>query len=231
MSLYSLSSSSLSSKTARHGVLRLYKNCLISALRIPDPSQRAVYIEYTRGGFRHPRARNLVAESFEAIRAMEAAQEQLESMNYYHSIRELKKERAAEYPTTHVNGDNNTGVLASVDAAVDANSTQKDGWKSTSDNHDDQDQSRSQPVGFNQGDLIITEAGNDLIRKQKLLVVETWLLLALPELHPNDLSAYSHRLMEDGFDSLTLLQMDLVPADLEFMKKAHQRAIVRAYPI
>ena len=67
--------------------------------------------------------------------------------------------------------------------------------------------------------------------KQQLLVVETWLLTALPELHPDDLSAYSHRLMEDGFDSLTLLQRDLVQADLEFMKKAHKRAIVRVYPV
>jgi hypothetical protein len=59
-----------------------------------------------------------------------------------------------------------------------------------------------------------------------------WLILiALPELHTNDLAVYSHRLIEDGFDSLTLLQMDLVQADLEFMKKAHQRAIVRVYPL
>jgi hypothetical protein len=166
------------------------------------------------------------------IRAIEAAPEQLDSMNYYHSIRELK-EQAAAYPTSHVSSNNNSGVLAGVDVHVHANLT-KDIWKSTTDDHNDHDRPRSQPVESNQGDLIISDdvpqVGNDLIRKQKLLVVETWLLLALPELHPKDLSAYSHRLMEDGFDSLTLLQMDLVPADLEFMKKAHQRAIVRAYP-
>ena len=224
MSLYSLSSSS-SSRAARHAVLRIYKGCLKSALRIPDPSQRAVYIEYTRAGFRDKRARNLVPESVEAIRAIEAAQEQLESMNYYHSIRELKfTERAAGLPTTDTDTDDGSTSTSYHDAAnVEKQYQQRD-----------QQKVRPVPAGYNKGDLIsdqVPQAGNDLTMKQQLLVVETWLLTALPELHPDDLSAYSHRLMEDGFDSLTLLQRDLVQADLEFMKKAHKRAIVRVYPV
>jgi hypothetical protein len=223
MSLYSLSSSS-SSRAARHAVFRLYKGCLKSALRIPDPSQRAVYIEYTRAGFRDKRARNLFPESVEAIRAIAAAQEQLESMNYYHSIRELKlKERAvAEYLT--INDDGST-ITSDHDANENGN------VKKQYQQHDWQ---RAQPVGSNQGQLLmdgVPQAGSDSTMTQQLLVVETWLLTALPELHADDLSAYSHRLMEDGFDSLTLLQMDLVQADLEFMKKAHRRAIVRAYSL
>lgn len=249
MSLYSLSSSSsLSSTAARHAVLRLYKGCLKSAFRIPDPSQRAVYIEYTREGFRNPRARNLVPESVEAIRAIGAAQEQLESMNYYHSIRVLKEERAAEHPTVLTVSDGDSSSISSSGVllvGVDEDSTDdNDGSTSTSNDdaanmksrqYQQHDQQRAQPVGSNKGELIIDDgvpnAENDRRRKQTLLVVETWLLTALPELHPNDLSVYSHRLMGDGFDSLTLLQMDLVQADLEFMKKAHKRAIVRAYPL
>jgi hypothetical protein len=249
MSLFSLSSSSssLSSTAARHAVLRLYKGCLKSALRSPDPSQRAVYIEYTREGFRNPRARNLVPESVEAIRAIGAAQEQLESMNYYHSIRVLKEERAAEHPTvlTVSDGDSSSKISGVLLVGVDDASTDdNDGSTSTSNDdaanmksrqYQQHDQQRAQPVGSNNGELSIDDgvpnAENDWRRKQTLLVVETWLLTALPELHPKDLSAYSHRLMEDGFDSLTLLQMDLVQEDLEFMKKAHKRAIVRAYPL
>jgi hypothetical protein len=223
MSLYSSSSST----AARHVVLRLYKDCLKSAFRIPDPSQRAVYIEYTREGFRSKRASHLVPESVEAIRAIGDAQEQLESMNYYHSIREMK-ERGEEYFTAAISGDTSSGI--GVDSA-------NDGWTSASSldaNVKRHDQQRAQPVGSNEGGLSsdgVPQVGNHLMMNQNLLVVETWLLTALPELHPDDLSTYSHRLMEDGFDSLTLLQMDLVQEDLDFMKKAHKRAIVRAYPL
>jgi hypothetical protein len=232
MSLYSLSSSA-SSTAARHAVLRLYKNCLKSVLRIPDPSQRAVYIEYTREGFRY---KNLVPESVEANRAIGDTQEQLESMNYYHSIREMK-ERAKEYPTATSGDSNGNGVVHVADSTDDGStSTSYHDAANVKRQYQQQqhDQQRAQPVGSNEREVTsdgVREAGNDLMMKKKLLVVETWLLTALPELHPDDLSAYSHRLMEDGFDSLTLLQMDLVQDDLDFVKKAHKRAIVRAYPL
>jgi len=43
----------------------------------------------------------------------------------------------------------------------------------------------------------------------------------------DDVEAYSARLVDDGFDSLQMLMEQLEEDDLDFMKKAHKRALVR----
>lgn len=190
MSLYASSPSI----TARHAVLRLYKDCLKSALAIPDPSQRAMYIQYTREGFHNNR--HTVPESLEATRAIRDAQEQMERMNYYHSIRE-RKAKGEEYPPG-LNG--NTASAAEEPKATTILTPSLNGETTASSTN-------------------------------RLLVVESWLLTVLPDLHPDDCATYSQQLLKDGFDSPELLRMDLMPEDLHFMKKAHQRALVRAYQL
>lgn len=55
--------------------------------------------------------------------------------------------------------------------------------------------------------------------------VENWLKSELPNLNDSDLSTYSKQLLEDGFDSVEMLN-HLEAGDLGFMKKAHQRVLV-----
>lgn len=63
-------------------ILFLYKQCLRSAQRIPELDQRDTYQSYIRQGFRD------VKQGRQAVMAMKDAEEQLERMDYYHSIRE-----------------------------------------------------------------------------------------------------------------------------------------------
>jgi hypothetical protein len=55
--------------------------------------------------------------------------------------------------------------------------------------------------------------------------VETWLQSQLPNLNSSDLQTYSKQLLDDGFDSVEMLN-HLEVGDLGFMKKAHQRVLV-----
>jgi hypothetical protein len=57
------------------------------------------------------------------------------------------------------------------------------------------------------------------------LTVETWLQSQLPNLNSSDLQTYSKQLLDDGFDSVEMLN-HLEVGDLGFMKKAHQRVLV-----
>jgi hypothetical protein len=65
------------------------------------------------------------------------------------------------------------------------------------------------------------------IPSEKKNVVEKWLQKALPQLHEDDVSMYSTQLITDGFDSYAMLENELIMEDVEFMKKAHRRALVR----
>eukprot|EP00978_Attheya_sp_CCMP212_P047095 scaffold421223_cov47-Attheya_sp.AAC.2 len=65
------------------------------------------------------------------------------------------------------------------------------------------------------------------INLAKMGVVEDWLSKALPELHMDDLHNYVLHLVKEGFDSLTMLEQELVPEDLDFMKTAHKRVLLR----
>lgn len=83
----------------RSAILRLYRQCLKSVNRIPDTEQRFMYDSYVKDGFRSKQA--LPSESRQAKAAIADATEQLERMNYYHSIRERKEQ---ELKDTNVSG-------------------------------------------------------------------------------------------------------------------------------
>lgn len=161
--------------------LALYRKCLRSAHRIPEADQRLTYLSYTRQGFRDKQ--HLDPESRHAVLAVKDAEEQLERMNYYHSIREEKirikaKQRKGPIVPFH---DSTTQPM-------------------NSDSVSDQDK---------------------MIRK--------WLYEAIPDLHEDDTNRYIHQLLEDGFDTPTLLQNELCMDDLDFMKKGHQRVIAKKH--
>ncbi|KAL7549262.1 hypothetical protein ACHAWF_012539 [Thalassiosira exigua] len=56
--------------------------------------------------------------------------------------------------------------------------------------------------------------------------VERWLLSHLPTLQERDVETYCRCLVEDGFDSITMLEV-LEEADLHFMRKAHRRYLTK----
>ncbi len=214
--------SSRSSSIAKRRVLQLYRECLRSAHRIPDGSQRATYLDYTRQGFRD-RAR-LPHDTSEALRAIRNAEEQLERMNYYHSIRDIK-----EHAKPHLNHTN--VVTVTTGATIPQRS-------SGPDLVDESDGSGSQPK-IECHDKTIKQAystiDQELVNSEamssRLRIANAWLSVALPDLHPCDLTTYSKTLIQDGFDSTSLLEKDIVQDDLNFMKKAHKRALVRCYNI
>eukprot|EP00980_Cylindrotheca_fusiformis_P031738 scaffold26888_cov137-Cylindrotheca_fusiformis.AAC.4 len=81
----------MASYQAKRPILALYRSCMRSVKRIPDLSQRAVYNIYLRDSFK--RKRSLVPSSREAKMAIDDAVEQLDRMNFYHSIREEKERK------------------------------------------------------------------------------------------------------------------------------------------
>jgi len=183
-----------SSSSSRHAARSLYRSCLRSVKRIPEPDHRLEYEKYTRQGFRDKR--KLVEGSRQAIVALEDAREQLERMNYYHSIREGKE--AARQQQQKENSKDHIMLTENV-------------------TH----------ITTNTATTITPTLSSPTIK-----MIHTWLEKALPQLSDPDKNHYTTCLLEDGFDSMDLLQKDLVPGqDLEFMKKGHQRAIRRTYYI
>ncbi len=57
--------------------------------------------------------------------------------------------------------------------------------------------------------------------------VKEWLLSHLPHLHNEDVSNYTTKLHELGFDSVAFIEEELLDEDLQFMKKAHRRVVMR----
>ena len=57
--------------------------------------------------------------------------------------------------------------------------------------------------------------------------VSDWLLQQLPHLNQNDLKTYSNRLRDDGFDSVSFIEEEMLLEDISYMKKAHRRVIER----
>ncbi len=57
--------------------------------------------------------------------------------------------------------------------------------------------------------------------------VDEWLLSRLPGLKADDVSFYSKRLIQDGFDSVNTLGI-VEEEDLDFMKKGHRRLLMKA---
>jgi hypothetical protein len=153
--------------------------------RIPEADQRLTYLNYTRQGFRDKQ--HQVPDSKHAVTAFKDAEEQLERMNYYHSVREEQLRITAE-----------TRQATSPTIMVDA-PTAEDGLRRTDDN------------------------------SQATIIVSQWLLEAIPDLNISDTNRYTQQLIDDGFDSVTLLRNQLQIEDLEFMKKGHKRAVATTH--
>ena len=200
---------------AKRSVLTLYRNCLQSARQIPDASQRATYLDYTRQGFRD--RSHLPFASREAHCARRDAEEQLERMNYYHSIREMKEHQSRNQSRDATGGE----PIPSSIPTTTANDTSV---TSAQTRNDERDSSMMQPEVT--GRPLTSHTSMLSCRRQ---IVGTWLTVALPDLHPDDQAAYSQILLDQGFDSLSLLENEILEHDLNFAKKAHKRAIVRFY--
>jgi hypothetical protein len=180
--------------------------------RIPDTEQRMVYDVYVRDGFRSKQ--NLIPGSRQAIRAVEDAMEQVESMNYYHSIREMKEEqrRSKEnYPSKPSKGQQKVSAEESQSSIPGDGPTATDS-PNTYTSSTPPDASEKLPSALHQ---------------EKCEIVQKWLVAASPHLHTDDITLYALRLVDDGFDSFEMLETELLQEDLTFMKKAHQRALVR----
>jgi hypothetical protein len=215
--------SSRSSSIAKRRVLQLYRECLRSAYRIPDGSQRATYLDYTRQGFRD-RAR-LPHDTNEALRAIRNAEEQLERMNYYHSIRDIKEQAKPQLYDTNI-------ATMSTATTPQASTSQQQDLADVSDGSDPQPKSECHhKISAQALSAIDQEVDNGEVISSRLHIPKAWLSVALPDLYPCDLAAYSKTLIQDGFDSTSLLDNDIVQDDLNFMKKAHKRALVRFYNI
>ena len=165
--------------------LSLYRKCLRSAYRIPEADQRLTYLSYTRQGFRDKQ--NLDPESRHAVLAFKDAEEQLERMDYYHSIREEKMRIKQQ-----------------------------------------QQQQQQQEAIVSVPDSTKLLVNSDFV-DDRAKMIRQWLHEAIPDLHDDDTNQYIQQLIEDGFDTLTLLLNELLIEDLVFMKKGHKRAVVKKH--
>lgn len=217
-------SASRPSSIAKHKVLQLYRECLKSAHRIPDGSQRATYLDYTRQGFRD-RAR-LPYDTNEALRAIRDAEEQLERMNYYHSIREMK-----EQAKPHWNDANTATGTTPVTTSQHSTRPNLTDVSDGSGPHVEPKSESHDTIIIQDSPVMDKDLANGEAMSSRLHIPKAWLSVALPDIHPCDLDAYAETLIQDGFDSTALLENDMVQDDLNFMKKAHQRALVRFYNI
>lgn len=67
----------------------------------------------------------------------------------------------------------------------------------------------------------------DSLRLEKEKTVQSFLITSLPCIYMDDVRDYTKRLVDDGFDSLQMLTEQLEEDDLDFMKKAHKRALLQ----
>ena len=192
---------------SRSEILSLYKRCLRSMTRIPDVDQRAVYRVYVRDGFRDKVA--LPEGCKQATNAIIDAREQLERMDYYHSIREMKERQRLERQNRSIGG--SAGMMSASLSAPSKEPNQ------TENNH------------RTTTDLAAIDKSNDDDggKDERYLFARNWLLQYIPHLHEEDAVAYSNRLVNDGFDCEESF-LELCAEDLDFMKLAHRRAVVRA---
>lgn len=191
---------------SRSEILSLYKRCLRSMMRIPDVDQRAVYRVYVRDGFRDKVA--LPEGCKQATNAIIDAREQLERMDYYHSIREMKERQRSERKSRSIGG--SAGMMSASLSAPSKEPSQTENNNRTTI------------------DLAAFDKSNDDDGKdERHLFARSWLLQYIPHLHEEDAIAYSKRLVNDGFDCEESF-LELCAEDLVFMKLAHRRAVVRA---
>lgn len=127
--------------------------------------------------------------------AIDDAREQLDRMEYYHSIREEKELQQKLDLSSKQNNEPSTKL---VESAL----SQQESEGAITEYHTDADAAKNR-------------------------IVRNWLEEALPQLHSDDHVRYTAQMVDDGFDSAEILESDLMEEDLDFMKKAHRRALVR----
>ena len=193
---------------SRSEILSLYKRCLRSMMRIPDGDQRAVYRVYVRDGFRNKVA--LPEGCKQATNAIIDAREQLERMDYYHSIREMKERQRSERRNGSICGSSTGMISASLSAPS------KEPSETENNNRTPKDLS-----------MLMNKSNDDDGKDERCVFARNWLLQYIPYLHEEDVLAYSRRLVNDGFDCEESF-LELCAEDLDFMKLAHRRAVVRA---
>lgn len=165
----------------KSAILSLLRRCIRSVNKMPDPSTREGYRIYVRDGFY--RNTQLIPDSREALSAYRDAVDQVEQMEYYHSLVQQKRNEEKQKAS---------GISASVQSIHANNVLASNQYASTT-------------------------------KKD----IEEWLLQHLPHLSKDDLIQYSQKLVDDGFDSVPFLELELLADDILFMKKAHRRVIER----
>lgn len=190
---------------SRSEILSLYKRCLRSMMRIPDVDQRAVYRVYVRDGFRDKVA--LAEGCKQATNAVIDAREQLERMDYYHSIREMKERQRSERRNGSIGG---SASMISASRSAPSKEPNQTGNNNRITNV-----------------AAIDKSNDDDGKDERYLFARNWLLQYIPHLHEEDVVAYSKRLVNDGFDCEESF-LELCAEDLDFLKLAHRRAVVRA---
>ena len=68
---------------------------------------------------------------------------------------------------------------------------------------------------------------SDSLRLEKEKTVQSFLITSLPCIYMDDVRDYTKRLVDDGFDCKQMLTEQLEEDDLDFMKKAHKRALLQ----
>ena len=68
---------------------------------------------------------------------------------------------------------------------------------------------------------------SDSLRLEKEKTVQSFLITSLPCIYLDDVRDYTKRLVDDGFDCKQMLTEQLEEEDLDFMKKAHKRALLQ----
>jgi hypothetical protein len=214
-------------KTSRRYVLTLYKQCLQCVQRIPDSGQRAMYQQYVRDRFRQ--RGNLSPFSREAYVAIRDAEDQLERMNYYHSLREQRekfhsKQQRQVPPILNLNNESSATFF------VNKVSTALSSPPEPSLLNASAEPCLSIAVDPSSTTILSTSLEEAHTTKDDpiIILVQDWLLTQLPQLRTDDLQHYSQELVQLGFDSQDMLQhVELTEYDLKFMKVAHRRALLQ----
>ena len=163
-------------------------------LRIPDLAHRQTYELYIKDGFRDSGRAGSIQDR------LRDAEEQLEQMNYYHSIREEKERHNSNWQK------HNLPLTETI--AISTNFQQP----------------QREVSNISAAD----QMARDKIDSKKHEIVLNWLEKYVPHLHMDDADTYAARLVDDGFDSVEIIEQELTDEDVSFMKKAHKRTIVRA---
>ena len=207
----------------REELMSLYRYCFRCAQAIADGGWRASYLEYVKDSFR--RHQHIPFDSPQAKEAREYAEEQLQRMNYYHSVSEqIRKERQQQQQQQQqqIAGTLKLGTLSERSSgSTKASASMMDIVSSvlSSDYAATDNSNKEQPSDG-------TSSKNHIDQSNKNIM--EFLDTAVPYLQPDDVQSYALRLVQDGFDSVPMITNQLQEEDLHFMKKAHKRALLNA---